>query len=117
MKKIVTTVTLGLLLSVSVSAGQIYGTLKEDGRPVPENLEIEVNCSGQQTKGTTDSYGAYSLKVGDGKCEFRLYYKGWKGEKGVWEFPTVDIYSSNNSSLRYDFELVPVNGKYELRRK
>lgn len=116
MKKIVMTIALGLLLSVSVSAGQIYGTLKEDGRPVPENLEIEVNCNGQQTKGRTDSYGAYSLKVGNGKCEFKLYYKGWKGQNGEYQFPTVVIYSSNNP-LRYDFELVPVNGKYELRRK
>ncbi|MFY9621611.1 MAG: hypothetical protein WAM70_00025 [Pyrinomonadaceae bacterium] len=116
MKKIVMTVTLGLLLSVSVSAGQIYGTLKEDGRPVPANLEIEVNCSGQQSKGKTDSYGAYSLKVGNGKCEFKLYYKGWKGRNGEYQFPKVVIYSSNNR-LRYDFELVPVNGVYELRRK
>ena len=117
MKKIVITMALGLLLSVSVSAGQIYGTLKEDGRPVPANLEIEVNCSsGPQSKGRTDSYGAYSLEVGNGKCEFKLYYKGWKGQEGTYQFPTAVIYSSKNR-LRYDFELVPVDGKYELRRK
>lgn len=116
MKKIVMAIALGLLLSVSVSAGQIYGTLKEDGRPVPANLEIEVNCGRQQWKGRTDSYGAYSLEVGAGKCEFKLYYKGWKGQNGQYQFPTTVIYSSKNR-LRYDFELVKENGVYALRRR
>lgn len=113
MKKIVMTVALGLLLSLSVSAAQIapqiYGTLKENQKAVPANLDIEVNCNGQVYKAKTDSYGAYSLNVGKGKCEFKLYYKG--------KTPTAVLYSSNNP-LRYDFEIIALKGGlYQLRRK
>lgn len=109
MKKIVMTIALGLLLSVSVSAGQIYGTLKEDGRPLPAKVQFEVKCKDDPIyKGETDGYGAYSINVGKGRCTFKLFYKG--------QAPERVIYSSNNP-LRYDFELVSVKGVYELRRK
>lgn len=109
MKKIVMTIALGLMLSISVSAAQIYGTLRENQRPVQADIEIEVKCNGHVYAAKTDSYGAYSLNVEKGKCTFTL--KEYKGQQ-----PTAVLYSSN-SPLRYDFELVPVNGVYQLRRK
>ena len=107
MKKIFMTIALGLMLSIPASAGQIYGSLKYDGRPLAK-VKFQVKCNDKETEGSTDDYGAYSIRVPNGKCTFTLYY----GEP----HPTADLYSSNNP-LRYDFELVWVNGKHELRRK
>jgi hypothetical protein len=109
MKKIVTTILLGLLLPVSVCAGQIYGSLTEGGRPVPANVEFEIKC-GEQTypRGKTDGYGAYSINVGRGKCTFTVYYKN--------QAPTSVLYSYDRS-VRYNFELEAKNGQYELKRK
>lgn len=110
MKKIGMTIALGLMLSISISASaaQIYGTLRENQRAVPADLAIEVNCNGHVYWGKTDSYGAYSMNVEKGRCTFKLYYNG--------QTPEIVLYASNNS-LRYDFELVLVKGVYELRRK
>jgi hypothetical protein len=108
MKKIITTILLALTLSISVSGGQIYGSLTEDGRPLPAKVIFEVACRDQIYKGETDNYGAYSINVGRGKCTFKLFYRG--------QTPTFDLYSSA-SALRYDFDLVRMKEGYQLRRK
>ena len=109
MKKIVITIALGLLLPLSASAGQIYGSLKGADRKAIAKAKFTVSCEGQEpVTGYTDSYGAYRIYVGKGKCSFRL-------TKYDAEFKW--IYSSNNS-LRYDFDLVSMNNKtWTLRRR
>ncbi len=108
MKKVVTTILLGLLLPLSVYAGQIYGSLKEDGHAVPAKVRIEVICDGQTYASETDGYGAYGVNAGRGRCTFKVYYKG--------QTPSLDVYSYDNP-VRYDFDLVLQNGLYTLRRK
>jgi hypothetical protein len=109
MKKIVTTILLGLLLPVSVCAGQIYGSLTEGGRPVPAKVGFVVKCEGQEyLKGETDRYGAYSINVGKGKCTLTVYYGG--------QTPAIDFYAYDKP-VRYNFDLELSNGQYLLRRK
>jgi hypothetical protein len=108
MKKVVMTIALGLLLSLSVSAGQIYGSLKEDRRAV-SNVDFVVSCNGQNVPGKTDNYGAYSLYVGKGKCTFQVAYKG-----RLYKFEPLYSYEK---PLRYDFDLVLEGGIYKLRRR
>jgi hypothetical protein len=110
MKKIAMTIASGLLLSLSVSAAQIYGSLKEDRRPVA-NAKFQVVCAGQKpVDGITDSYGAYTVYVGKGKCIFQL--TSYKGQAVKFE----PLYSYDKP-LRYDFDLVVENGVYKLRRR
>ena len=109
MKKVNPLILLVLLLPLYVYAAQIYGGLKEDGRAVPEKTRIEVICNGKTYAGVTDGYGAYSVYAPEkGKCVFKVYHKG--------QAPIFDLYSYDNP-VRYDFDLVLVNGQYTLRRK
>ena len=109
MKKLVATIGLMITLAISIYAGQIYGSLTEDGRSVPAKVKFDVICKEQVFGGETDSYGAYSVNVGRGKCTFKVYYKN--------QTPTFDLYSSG-TPLRYDFDLTrQPNGVYLLRRK
>jgi hypothetical protein len=109
MKKIVTSILLGLLLPLSVCAGQIYGSIKEGGRPVPAKVRFEAICRDQTYVGETDGYGAYSINIGKGRCTLKVYYQG--------QTPTFDLYAYDNA-VRYNFELERQgNGQYLLRRK
>lgn len=107
--KLVMTIALGLVLPFSVSAGQIYGSVKENRRAIARTA-FTVRCDGQKPiTGYTDSYGAYNIYVGKGRCEFQLSYSGQ-----TYAFKW--IYSSD-SSIRYDFDLVKLpTGAYTLRR-
>lgn len=107
MKKPLNIIMLTLVLTWPVYAGQIYGSLKEDGRPVA-NATFDVFCPQGSFRGVTDGYGAYSINVGKGKCTFRLYYRSQQ--------PSLDIYSYD-SPLRYDFDVVNANGTLTLVRR
>ncbi|MGI8917353.1 MAG: hypothetical protein ACR2H6_02040 [Pyrinomonadaceae bacterium] len=107
MKKALKIIMLTLLLTAPAYAGQIYGSLKEAGRPVA-NATFEVFCPQGSFRGVTDGYGAYSINVGRGKCTFRLYYRNQQ--------PSFDLYSYD-SPLRYDFDVVNGNGGLSLVRR
>ena len=107
MKKAFQIMLFTVMLSLPAYAGQIYGSLKEGGRPLA-NVTFDVFCPGGSFRGTTDGYGAYSLNVGNGKCTFRVYYRDQQ--------PSLDIFSSG-SPLRYDFDVVNANGTLTLVRR
>lgn len=107
MKKALKIMMLTLVLTTPAYAGQIYGSLKEGGRPVA-NVSFEVFCPQGSFRGVTDGYGAYSLNVGRGKCTFRLYYRNQQ--------PSFDLYSYD-SPLRYDFDVVDAKNGLSLVRK
>src|SRR5262245_40115735 len=108
MKRSVAIIIFALISAVSVSAGQIFGSLKEDGRSLPANVQFDIQCKGQKYAGRTDNYGAYAINSEKGKCTLTVYYKG--------QSLTAPVYSYDNP-VRYDFDLVLTNGQYELRRK
>lgn len=107
MKRALKTIMLAVILTSPAYAGQIYGSLKEDGRPVA-NATFEVFCPQGSFRGVTDGYGAYSINVGRGKCTFRLYFRNQQ--------PSLDIYSQDNP-LRYDLEVVNSKAGLTLVRR
>lgn len=107
MKRSVATIIFGLISALSVSAGQLYGSLKEDGR-LAANVAFEIRCRAQSYRGQTDGNGAFAINAEKGKCTLVVYYKG--------QAPSADVFSYDNP-VRYDFDLVQVNGQYTLRRK
>ena len=107
MKRAVAIIIFGLISAVSLSAGQLYGSLREDGRSLPANVVFEIRCRGQSYRGQTDGNGAFAINAEKGRCTLVVYYKG--------QSQTADIFSYDNP-VRYDFDLVLVNGQYTLRR-
>ena len=109
MKKLILTIALVVLSASTASAGQIFGSLNEGGRPLV-NAYFEVWCTNEKNvpKGKTDNYGAYSINVGRGRCTFKLYYG-----KEILEF---GLYSYDRA-LRYDLEVIFENGAHKLRRR
>jgi hypothetical protein len=89
--------------------GQIFGTLTEGGKAVAPGVDVVVDCSGEQAKGTTDKFGAFRVTVQKtGRCTITLTYKGQK--------PTATI-ASTSEPVSTDFELQIQDGKYKLVRR
>lgn len=97
-----------LLLPVFAFAGEIFGTLKKDGKPLV-NEEVRILQNGQVI-GTakTDDKGYYSITVKQvGKCTLAL--PGYAGAK-------FDIFSTNNST-NYSLTLVKSGDAWELKKQ
>ena len=114
MKTLLLFVSLVLLFTSSVSGGRIFGTIKEGGRHIGPNKQVEIcDSNGQIAVDTTDAYGSYSIYVPlKGKFALTLQYSN-----SITTDP-VEIYSYNNSAARYDFILYQVDSNhYRLKRK
>ena len=97
-----------ILLPCVLHAGQIYGSVTSGGKPVA-NAAIEITCDKAVTTGATATDGAYRIDVPQqGQCTLKL--PGYAGG------PSAVVFSYANPS-QYDFELVSVNGTYQLRRR
>jgi len=108
MKRVISIIGLAILFASTVNAAQVFGTVREDGRPL-NGVRFEVFCRDGTYTGVTDNDGAYNLTVGRGRCTFRLYYKN--------QTPSYEVYSYDNP-LRYDFTVVTQeNGNYLLKRR
>ncbi len=106
-RKLILLGALGCVLPLS--GGQIFGTLTEGGKAIAKGVEVVVDCSGEQVKGTTDNFGAYRVNVQKtGRCTLTLTYKGQK--------PTATI-ASLSEPASADFELQMQDGKYRLIRR
>jgi hypothetical protein len=100
--------SLMLLLPALTFAGEIFGTLKKDGKPLA-NQEVRLLQNGQVI-GTakTDDKGYYSITVKQvGKCTLDL--PGYEGA-------TFDVFSTNNST-QYTLTLVKAGDKWELKKQ
>jgi hypothetical protein len=107
MKKLVLLGALGF--GFPLFGGQIFGTLTEGGKAVGKGVEVAVDCSGEQVKGTTDNFGAYRLNVQKtGRCTLTLTYKG--------QNPAATI-AALSEPVSADFELQMQDGKYKLVRR
>ena len=97
------------MLSVNlVSAGELYGTIKEGNRPVCGGIKVMVQYGKKSVTALTDKYGSYSVRVpGSGKCRLYVYFKGAN--------PSMEVYSYERS-IRYDLTIENAGGNYSLRR-
>jgi sRNA-binding regulator protein Hfq len=98
-----------LACGLPLSGGQIFGTLTEGGKAVAKGVEVVIDCSGEQVKGTIDSFGAYRVNVQKtGRCTLTLTYKGQKLAATI---------ASLSEPASADFELQVQDGKYKLIRR
>lgn len=97
-----------LVMSASF-AGEIFGTIKADGKIVPKGLKLEIASPAKTYNTETDNYGSYRLYVPEkGKCMLTLYYRK--------RSPSIQIYSYPKST-RYDFTVEQKDTLYVLKRK
>ena len=95
--------------AVAAYAGKIYGSVSEGGKPVGQNVKVEVTCGANNYAAQTDAYGAFKLFVPDkGKCTLKVYYQG--------QTPSFEI-NSYEGSVQYDLILEKKGAQYTLRRK
>lgn len=89
-------------------AGEIFGTIKKDGKPLAKQ-EITISQNGVVlATAITDEKGYYSLQVKQvGKCTIAL--KGYEGA-------TFDVFSTNNSS-EYTLTLVKSGDTWLLKKQ
>jgi len=95
------------LMPALTFAGEIFGTLEKDGKPM-SNQEILITQGGKTIgKDTTDAKGYYSITVKPvGQC--KLEVTGYAGA----------VYSvvSTNNSVDYTLSLVKAGDKWELKK-
>ena len=90
-----------------VTAGEIYGSIKEAGKPVKEGIKVEVACGAKAVAGETDKNGAYRLFAQEqGKCTLTVRIGS--------EAPSIAVHSFEDSA-RYNLVLEKKDGKYVLR--
>ncbi len=105
-----TLVALALVIAAvptAAFAGEIYGTIKEQGKPVKEGVQVTVLCGDTSAAGQTDKNGAYRLFAAEeGKCTLTV--------KVGDEAPSVAIHSYADSA-KYNLVLEKKDSKYTLR--
>lgn len=114
MRKVAILLLVSLVFPLSTLVAQVFGSIKFENRSVGEGVEIRVRCGEKAEKGErnlkTDRFGSYSEYLPSGKCTFEVNLKG------EWSMP-YDIYADKNDPIRYDFELVRIDGQLKLERR
>jgi hypothetical protein len=99
-----------LCLAISCTtalAGEIYGTVKEGGKPIKAGTKVEVKCTKGSYSAETDKLGSYRVFVPEqGKCTLSV-----KSSDGT---PQVTV-NSFEDSARYNLVLDKKDGKSSLR--
>jgi hypothetical protein len=97
-----------LFVTLPALAGNIYGSLWTDGKPVP-GVQIQINCPGSHPA-QTDGNGAYSVFVPEnGRCTFHVNFQGRSVDTPV---------ASYGNPVKYDFDLVrQSDGSFTLRSR
>lgn len=109
MKSTAVIAVLLLLLSVAGRAGEIFGSIKSDGKSIGKGVKIELQAGQKTYKAETDSYGSYRCFVQEkGKCTLRVLYDG--------QTLPIEVYSYAGST-RYDLIVDKSAKKFQLRRK
>lgn len=109
MRKLISSVVLGLSLAASAAAAEIHGTVSEGGKPLSKGVALKLDCGGTTATASTDEFGGYSLKIAaTGQCKLSIDYKGGSASLGVAVF---------EKPSRYDLEVKEESGKLSLTRK
>ena len=99
-----------LCLAISYTtalAGEIYGTVKEGGKPIKAGTKVEVKCAKGSYSAETDKLGSYRLFVQEqGKCTLSI--KSGDGS------PQMTV-NSFEDSARYNLVVEKKDGKSSLR--
>ena len=97
-----------LLLPTLSFAGEIFGTLKKDGKPLVKQ-EVRILQNGKEiATDTTDEKGYFSFQIKQvGKLTLSL---------SEYEGATFDVFSTNNST-GYTLSLVKEGDKWLLKKQ
>jgi len=109
MKTVFTSFILILAFTALAVAGNVYGTVTENGKPVAQGVKLEVTCGGNKYNADTDANGGFKMFVKDqGKCSLVVAYQG--------QSPAMDI-NSFEGSVQIDLVLEKQGAQYTLKRK
>jgi hypothetical protein len=98
-----------LLFASKMTAGELYGTITDGGKPIASGVKVEITASGNAYSAETDKFGSYRVFVKEkGKCTLTLHVRN--------QAPAVGLVSYDNST-RYDWILETKDGKLSLRRR
>jgi len=99
-----------LCLAISFTTalgGELYGTIKEGGKPIKAATKIEVKCAKGSYTTETDKLGSYRVFVPEqGKCALSV--------KSGDVAPQMTVHSFEDST-RYNLVLEKKDGKPALR--
>jgi hypothetical protein len=102
---------LALTLSPVLSmGGQIYGTIKEGGKPIEKGVKIEITTEGGTGyPASTDQFGNYRIIVPEtGKCTITVWFRGQ---------PIRGDIQSYWGPVRFDWALEKTGEGYLLKRQ
>ena len=107
MRKLLLTVLCLAISCTTALAGEIYGTIKEGGKPIKAGTKVEVKCAKGSFSAETDKLGSYRLFIQEqGKCTLSV--------KSGDVAPQMTVHSFEDSS-RYNLVLEKKDGKPALR--
>ena|SRR2546423_6928267 len=98
-----------LSLATSAWAGEIYGTIKEGGRPL-KKAPVEIKTPNNKAyPGSTDDFGNYRITVAEsGKCTITVEFNKQPATGQVQSYPTP---------VRFDLLVEKSGDGYSLKRQ
>jgi hypothetical protein len=109
MRKLLTLAALCFATASAARAGEVFGTISENGKPLAAGATLKLDCGDASTPGATDQFGSYSIRTAStGDCRLTLSYKGAS--------PSVKV-TLFEKPARYDLILKEEGGKVTLSRK
>jgi len=107
MRKIFMTMLCLAIPCATAFAGEIYGTIKESGKPIKAGTKVEVKCAKGSYGAETDKLGSYRVFVPEqGKCTLSVKSGDAAAQMTVNSF---------EDSARYNLVLDKKDGKAALR--
>lgn len=107
MRKIFLTMLCLAIPCTTALAGELYGTIKEEGKPAKAGTKVEVKCAKGAYSADADKLGSYRLFVPEqGKCALSV--------KSGDAAPQMTVHSFEDST-RYNLVLEKKDGKPALR--
>jgi hypothetical protein len=107
MRKIFLAILCLAIPCATAQAGEIYGTIKEGGKPIKAGTKVEVKCAKGSFSAETDKLGSYRIFVQEqGKCTLSVL----SGDVA----PQMTVHSFEDSA-RYNLVLEKKDGKPALR--
>ena len=108
-RKFLMIAALCLLPGAAALASEVFGTVSENGKPLPAGVAVKLECEGGSASGVTDQFGSYSVKTAaTGDCKLSLTHKG--------SSPSLKVTLYEKPS-RYDLVVKDEAGKLTLARK
>lgn len=98
-----------IFCAASTFGGEIYGTIKESGKPIAKDIPVTIELNGKAYSKPTDEFGSYRIIVAEtGKGTAKIVFK---------EQPIDCEIQSYSTPVRFDLVIENVNGKYLLKRQ